>query len=216
MRFNLPRVYPITNSRLSGLSHAEQVERLIRGGATLIQLREKHSDSRQFYHEAKAAITRVRDSKERLIINDRVDIAVAVKADGVHLCQSDMPADAARRLLGKEAIIGLSTHNVAQVELAVRMPVNYVAFGPIFQTATKENPDPVAGLDTLRRVRPMLPSLPLVAIGGITLANAGEVFAAGADAVATIAGLLTDPSTIEENTRRMVDLAAFWQFSSGV
>ena len=207
MPFDLPKVYPITDVLLSGLSHAEQVERLISGGATLIQLREKHAGSREFYYDARAALVAARDSNVRLIINDRADLALALKADGVHLGQSDIPVEAARRLLGEKAIIGVSTHDLAQVELAARMPIDYVAFGPVFTTATKGNPDPVVGLETLREARAMLTSLPLVAIGGITAANAAAVFAAGADSVATIASLLSDPSQIEERTRQMLNKA---------
>ncbi len=205
MRFELPRVYPITDNLLSGLSHAEQVKRLISGGATLIQLREKHSSPREFYDDARAALITARESNVRLVINDRADIALALKADGVHLGQSDLPAEAARRLLGERAIIGISTHDLAQVKLAARMPVDYVAFGPIFATATKGNPDPVVGLNALREARAILSSLPLIAIGGLTIHNAPAVFAAGADSVATIAGLLSDPSRIEENARLMLN-----------
>jgi len=204
MRFDLPRVYPITDTLLSGLSHTEQVKRLISGGATLIQLREKHSSPREFYDNARAALITARESTVRLVINDRVDIALALKADGVHLGQSDLPVEAARRLLGERAIIGISTHDLAQVKLAARMPVDYVAFGPIFATATKGNPDPIVGLNALREARAILSSLPLIAIGGITIRNAPVVFAAGADSVATIAGLLSDPSRIEENARLML------------
>ena len=205
MRFELPRVYPITDNLLSGLSHAEQVKRLISGGVTLIQLREKHSSPREFYDDARAALITARESNVRLVINDRADIALALKADGVHLGQSDLPAEAARRLLGERAIIGISTHDLAQVKLAARMPVDYVAFGPIFATATKGNPDPVVGLNALREARAILSSLPLIAIGGLTIHNAPAVFAAGADSVATIAGLLSDPSRIEENARLMLN-----------
>ena len=205
MRFELPRVYPITDNLLSGLSHAEQVKRLISGGATLIQLREKHSSPREFYDDARAALITARESNVRLVINDRADIALALKADGVHLGQSDLPAEAARRLLGERAIIGISTHDLAQVKLAARMPVDYVAFGPIFATATKGNPDPVVGLNALREARAILSSLPLIAIGGLTIHNAPEVFASGADSVATIASLLSDPSRIEENARLMLN-----------
>ncbi|HVS21817.1 MAG TPA: thiamine phosphate synthase [Pyrinomonadaceae bacterium] len=204
MRLHLPKIYPITDTRLSGLSHSEQVARLIFGGATLIQLRDKHAAPRDFYHAAKSALSIAREHRVRLIINDRVDVALALKADGVHLGQSDISADAARHLLGEDAIIGVSTHSITQAKLASTMPINYVGFGPIFKTETKENPDPVAGLDALRSVRAALGSLPLVAIGGITPTNAREVFKAGADSVATIAGVLADPSKIAENTRRML------------
>jgi len=203
MSLRIPRVYPITDTRLSGLSHAEQVRRLIEGGATLIQLRDKHAAPREFYLEAKAALEVARDHNARLIINDRVDMALGLKADGVHLGQSDMPANAARRLLGSSAIIGLSTHNLTQAALAAEMPVDYIAFGPIFKTGTKKDPDLLTGLEGLRSVRRLI-DMPLVAIGGITLTNATRVFQAGADAVATIAGAVGDPTRISEKMCQML------------
>ena len=207
MTLDLPKVYPITDTQLSGLSHAEQVARLIEGGATLIQLRDKDAAPRDFYREAATALRVARDHNARLIINDRVDIALALKADGVHLGQTDIPVEAARRLLGTEAIIGFSTHNVAQAKLATALPLDYIAFGPIFQTSTKENPDPVAGLVVLRELGTIKGSLPLVAIGGITLASALEVLKAGADALAVIAQLVADPTKISENMDKMLTLA---------
>ncbi len=208
MSLDLPKVYPITDTQLSGLSHAQQVAQLIEGGATLIQLRDKHAAPRDFYREAAAALRVARDHNARLIINDRVDIALALKADGVHLGQTDIPAEAARRLLGTEAIIGFSTHNLAQAKLATALPVDYLAFGPIFQTSTKENPDPVAGLVALQEVGTIKGSLPLVAIGGITLANALKVLKAGADALALISELVADPTKIAENMSKMLALTS--------
>jgi thiamine-phosphate pyrophosphorylase len=204
---DLPKVYPITDTQLSGLSHAQQVARLIHGGASLIQLRDKHAAPQDFYREAAAALQIARDHNARLIINDRVDIALALKADGVHLGQTDLPVEAARGLLGKDAIIGFSTHNLQQAKSATAMPVDYIAFGPVFQTSTKENPDPVSGLPALREVRVIVGSLPLVAIGGITLASAVDVLRAGADAIAMIAELLADPMKIEENTAKILALS---------
>lgn len=204
MTLDLPKVYPITDTWLSGLSHAEQVARLIEGGASLIQLRDKHAAPREFYREAAAALKVARDHHARLIINDRVDIALALKADGVHLGQADMPAEAARRLLGKEAIIGFSTHNIQQAKLATSFPLDYLAFGPVFQTSTKEKADPVTGLSVLEEVGALKGSLPLVAIGGITFANAVEVLKAGADALAVIAELVANPTKIAENMSKML------------
>jgi len=206
VRLELPKIYPITDTQLSGLSHAEQVARLIEGGASLIQLRDKLSAPREFYREAAAALQIARDHGARLIINDRVDIALALKADGVHLGQTDIPVAAARRLLGKEAIIGFSTHNMEQAKLAANLPVDYLAFGPIFPTSTKENPEPVTGLVAMSEVATSKGSLPLVAIGGITLENAREVLKAGADTVAVIAELVADPRKIAENMSRMLAL----------
>ncbi len=204
MVFHLPKVYPITDTNLSGLSHAEQIDRLIAGGATLIQLRDKHAAPRDLYPQAEAALQIARKHDVQLIINDRVDVALALGAAGVHLGQTDMPVEAARRLLGERVIVGISTHNLEQAKLAANMPVDYVAFGPIFKTSTKENPDPIAGLEALRGVRTIVGSLPVVAIGGITLANAGEAWKAGADAVSSIAALVSDPSRIPENMRQML------------
>jgi thiamine-phosphate pyrophosphorylase len=205
---DLPKIYPITDRHLSGLSHAQQVARLIEGGASLIQLRDKDAAPREFYREAAAALQIARDHNARLIINDRVDIALALKADGVHLGQTDLPVEAARSLLGKDAIIGFSTHNLQQAKSATIMPVDYIAFGPVFQTSTKEDPDRVTGLSALREVRSIVGSLPLVAIGGITLASAVEVLRAGADALAMIAELLAEPMKIEENTAKSLALTS--------
>ncbi len=202
--FHLPRVYPITDTHLSGLSHAEQVERLAAGGATLIQLRDKHAALRDFFRAAEAAMKVARKHDVRLIINDRLDVALALQADGVHLGQTDVPVEAARGLLGESAIIGISTHNLSQAALAATMLVDYVAFGPIFPTSTKENPDPIAGLEALRSVRSLLGAVPLVAIGGITLANAEPVWRAGANAVSSIAALVSEPARISENMREML------------
>lgn len=180
------RLYPLTDRRLSGLSHAEQVSRLSEAGSTLVQLREKTLTSLEFYREAAAALVVARERGVRIIINDRVDIAAALQADGVHLGQDDLPPAAARRLLGPQAIIGFSTHSLEQALFAATMPVDYIAIGPIFETSTKETPDPPIGLQGLSLVRQVLGKIPLVAIGGITARNRQEVLDAGADAVAVI------------------------------
>jgi thiamine-phosphate pyrophosphorylase len=187
----LPLVYPITDTRISGLSHADQVRILGEAGATFLQLREKHLSALDFFNEAKAAAAVAREVGIRLIVNDRVDIALALSASGVHLGQDDLPPEAARKLLGKQAIIGYSTHNVLQASVAANLPVDYIAIGPIFETGTKANPDPVVGLDGLRGVRYAVGNIPLVAIGGITLENAPAVIEAGADSVALIGALLS-------------------------
>lgn len=203
----LPKLYPITDARLSGLAHTEQVVRFAAGGATLIQLREKHASPREFYVEAEAALHVARERGVQLIINDRADIALALRADGVHLGQDDLDPLAARRLLGADAIIGYSTHNIEQAIEAAQLPISYLAIGPIFVTHTKENPDPVIGLDGLRRVRAQLDAmatrLPLIAIGGITTENASTILDAGADSVAVVSALLLEP---EEITRRTAEL----------
>lgn len=191
--FPLPRVYPITDTRLSALSHSEQVRLFAEGGAKLVQLRDKQSAALHFYEQAKAALAVAARCGVQLIINDRVDIALAIGAAGVHLGQDDLPPEAARRLLGSDAIIGYSTHNLAQALEASRLPIDYLAIGPIFETSTKPNASPVVGLEGVSSVRQAIGSMPLVAIGGITPANAAEVIAAGADSVALISALFSTP-----------------------
>ena len=187
----LPPVYPITDTTISGLSHAEQVAILANAGATFAQLREKHLPALDFYNEAKTALAIAAEHGITLIVNDRVDVALALGASGVHLGPDDLPPEAARTLLGDKAIIGYSTHNVEQAIAAANFPVSYLAIGPIFETGTKANPDPVVGLDGLRAVRNAIGDMPLVAIGGITLENAPEVIEAGANSVALINALLS-------------------------
>lgn len=200
MKLELPKLYAITDTRISNLSHAEQVLRLSDGGAALIQLREKHKTPREFYEEAKAALAIARERNIKLIINDRVDIAFALKADGVHVGQDDMPPEAARKILGDDAIIGFSTHDITQAIEATKLPIDYIAIGPIFATATKENPDPIVGLENLRRVRDAIGDFSLVAIGGINKENAKEILSNGADSVAVISALLEKPSEITQRT----------------
>lgn len=201
-----PRLYPLTDRALSSLTHAEQVSRLAAGGATLIQIREKHFSPIEFYVAAREAVSVARNLGVRVIINDRADIALATGADGVHLGQDDLPAEAARRLLGEDSIIGVSTHTLAQAKEAACQPVSYIAIGPIFQTTTKVNPDPVIGLDLLREVRANIPAhIPLVAIGGITTAErARAVLAAGADCAAIVSAVLAGADEITARMRELL------------
>ncbi|HEX6284630.1 MAG TPA: thiamine phosphate synthase [Pyrinomonadaceae bacterium] len=203
--FRLPRVYPITDTHLSGLSHADQVASLAEGGATLVQLRDKHASSLQFYEQAKVALKVATSRGVQLIVNDRADIALALGAAGVHLGQDDLPPEAARRLLGSEAVIGYSTHTVEQAFRAATLPVDYVAIGPIFTTPTKQDPSPVVGLDGVRAVRKAIGERSLVAIGGITHENSRDVIMAGADSVAMISGLLKDPAGIVAAVRSLLE-----------
>lgn len=208
MRLTLPKIYPITDRQLSGVSHAEQVARLIDGGATFIQLREKHLPPSEFYRDAEAARKIADASRVTLIINDRLDIAMATGAAGVHLGQDDLPVEAARRLMKHGTIVGFSTHTPQQVEEAARLPIDYVAFGPIFATTTKLNHEPTVGLNQLRTIRKKAGNLLLVAIGGITAANVRTVLDAGADSVAVVYSVIADPARIPENMRQMLNLAA--------
>ena len=203
----LPKVYPITDVRLSKLSHAEQVEKFIRGGAEIIQLREKYAAPKDFYESAKKALKIAQRHKVKIIINDRVDIALALKADGVHLGQEDLPPEHARKILGDKAIIGFSTHNIKQAISAVGLPVNYIAIGPVFSTKTKENPDKTVGVEAVKKVREAVGDFPLVAIGGIETDNLLKVLKAGADSVAIISDLLSDEERIAERMANSLNLA---------
>ncbi len=202
LNIDLPKIYPITDAGVSGLSHAEQIKRLAEGGATLIQFREKFATSRAAFDAAVLADEAVRNYGMRLIINDRVDIALALNSSGVHHGQDDLPPAAARRLLGKAAVIGLSTHSEAQVMAALSQPIDYIAIGPIFPTATKQNPDAVVGLNGLRSIRTIAGDFPLVAIGGIDAGNLSAVFEAGANSAAIIGALLSDPAEIAGRMRQ--------------
>lgn len=197
MKLKLPRIYPITDTRITNLSHAEQVKRLIEGGAEFIQLREKHASSEEFFYQAKEAIELAKKHEVKIIINDRVDIALALKADGVHLGQDDLPPAEARKILGEDAIIGFSTHTVSQAVEAVRLSIDYVAIGPIFSTTTKENPDEVVDLKGVGEVFEAIGDFPLVAIGGITLDNFREVLGQGANSVAVISDLISPSENIK-------------------
>ena len=209
MHFTLPKIYPITDTRISGLSHAEQVERLAAGGATLIQIREKDVLSYRFYIAAGEAIRVAHTHGVKIIINDRVDIALALDADGVHLGQDDLPPDKAREILGDDAIIGFSTHTLEQALAAVKLPVDYIAFGPVFGTTTKTDSDESVGLDGLSAVLAAVGNFPLVAIGGIDAGNLRSVLEAGADSAALINALLSNPSKIEERMRRLIATTRF-------
>lgn len=199
MNFELPKIYPITDVRLSGISHAEQVKKLIDGGARFIQLREKYLAPKDFYFEAENALKIARERGAKIIINDRVDIALALRADGVHLGQDDLPPEKAREILGKNAVIGFSTHNLTQATEAVKLPVDYIAIGPVFSTKTKENADAVIGLEGVKKVREAIGDFPLVAIGGINYRNFQSVLDSGADSVAIISDIVSDAKKITEN-----------------
>jgi len=160
------------------------------GGATLIQLRAKQLGSAAFLELADAAVRAARPYHANIIVNDRADIALMSGAAGVHVGQDDLPPSAARRLLGEGAQVGLSTHSVPQVERALREQISYLAVGPVFGTRSKDTGYAAVGLDLVRSAVRMAGELSVVAIGGITLANARSVIEAGATSVAVISDLL--------------------------
>lgn len=191
-----PFLYPIVDvATLGTRSVGASVAALARGGARLIQFRAKGLTDRAFLERGREAVEAAREVGALLIVNDRVDVALVLGADGVHVGQEDLPPRECRRLLGAEAIVGVSTHNRDEVLAARSEPVDYVAVGPIFPTLTKEVPEPVVGIELLRQARGAS-SKPLVAIGGIKASNAALVVSAGVDGLAVASDLL-----------RQVDLA---------
>lgn len=189
MKLSLPHIYPITDAGISGLDHHVQASLLAASGCRLLQIRDKRVTSREFYEEVLSTIREVRPLGVKLIVNDRVDIALAAGADGVHLGQGDLSPVDARRLMGETAIIGFSSHSVEQARQALGLPIDYLAIGPIFDTKSKTDPDPTVGIDMIKQVRLAIGETPLVAIGGINSTNLQQVLEAGADSAAIISGL---------------------------
>ncbi|HET7212362.1 MAG TPA: thiamine phosphate synthase [Terriglobia bacterium] len=190
MDFRLPRLYAIIDpAQTRNLDPVEAADALLSAGVRLIQYRGKADSSRRLFDVCSAMAERVREAGGMFIVNDRADLARITGADGVHVGQEDLPVEEARRVLHAGQRVGVSTHTRAQFEEAEATSADYVAFGPIFPTGSKERPDPVVGLEQLREMRG-LTRRPLVAIGGITLDNAALVIEAGADSVAVIHGLL--------------------------
>ncbi len=160
----------------------------VAGGATTVQLRGKKWTSREFLERGVEAVRLLRPQRIPLIINDRMDIALACEADGVHLGQDDMPLSYARKILGKKRIIGISASTVAEAETAEKEGADYIGVGAIFRTFSKKDIGPLLGLEGLRKIRHRV-NIPILAIGGISAANAAEVISAGADGVGVISAI---------------------------
>lgn len=203
-----PRLYPIvdagrfsTTDELAGFA-AE----LAAGGCTLLQYRNKGGNARVMVDQARELRRLSRAGTPvpwRLIMNDRADLALAAEFDGVHVGQDDLLPESIRSIIGAERWLGVSTHNPEQVREADRTSADYLAIGPVFSTSSKDRPDPVVGLEGVRRAR-QLTRKPLVAIGGITRSNAASVIEAGADAVAVISDLLRAPRKSAEEFFRVL------------
>lgn len=203
-----PTLYLVTDRRLAGnLSLTELVEKALAGGVTVVQLREKECPSREFY-ELAIKVKKIIPPEIPLIINDRMDIALAAQADGLHLGQTDLPVEIARKYLGSEAIIGLSVENKEQLLAALDLPVDYLAISPLFSTPTKTFTIPAWGLEGLAAAR-KLTNLPLVAIGGINESNAAEVIRAGADGIAVVSAICaaSDPQEAARRLRFIIEEA---------
>ncbi|MBX7055098.1 MAG: thiamine phosphate synthase [Pyrinomonadaceae bacterium] len=208
MTFDLPKIYPITDAGLSGISHAEQVRRLVGGGARLIQLREKDRGAAHWIDDARDALAAAKNGGAKLIINDRVDVAMMIGADGVHLGQDDLPPAEARKLLGPDKIIGFSTHSLEQALAALELPVDYIGVGPIFATNTKPAHDPVVGIELLSTIRNTGGSAKIVAIGGINADTLLAVLNAGADSAAMVGAVIGEADLIGERMKAMIRLAS--------
>ncbi|SJZ41610.1 thiamine-phosphate pyrophosphorylase [Trichlorobacter thiogenes] len=184
----------VTDRSLSqGRSLVEVVAEAVAGGVTCVQLREKTCSTRQFLDEALALKALLQPLRVSLIINDRVDIAMAVGADGVHLGQSDMPISHARHLLGPDCLIGISAESVQDALAAEQQGADYIGISPVFSTPTKTDTAPALGLNGIRQIRELV-RIPLVGIGGINLTNARQVIAAGADGVAVVSAIMAAES----------------------
>jgi thiamine-phosphate pyrophosphorylase len=191
----LPRLYPVLDVDVSvagGWEPGALARALFDGGARLIQLRAKTLTSGLLLDLADRLVEVARPFDARVVVNDRADIARLAGASGVHVGQDDLPAAAARAIVGPDAIVGLSTHTAEQIEAGLRDPVSYLAVGPVFGTATKATGYAPVGLALVRRAAARAGAIPIVAIGGIDLARAADVLAAGAASVAVISDLLTD------------------------
>jgi thiamine-phosphate pyrophosphorylase len=185
-----PFVYPILDADLLGGRPAGEVSRaLVLGGARLLQVRAKRLADRLLCELAREVVAAARAGGALVVVNDRPDVARIAGADGVHVGQEDLPAADVRRLMPVPALVGLSTHDVSQLRAAPAGVLDYVAIGPVFATRSKAAPDPVVGLDGVAAARAST-SLPLIAIGGITPANAESVVEAGADGVAVISEVM--------------------------
>jgi len=192
----LPRLYPILDAALfaaekdPALAMARFAEQLAAGGATVIQLRNKRGSAQELLSQARE-VRRAAPSVQ-WIMNDRADLCLAAGFDGVHVGQDDLSPAGARNVVGGERWVGVSTHNAGQLGVAAAGPADYLAIGPVFATASKEQPEPVVGLEGVRQARAPTRK-PLVAIGGITRANCRGVLEAGADSVAVIGDLAKFP-----------------------
>lgn len=190
-----------------GLSYTELAQQMCAGGAKLLQLRVKEHPTRDFLTIAHQVRRICRYAECLLIINDRADVALAVDADGVHLGQDDLPVGAARRMLGSGKVLGVSTHDPEQACAAAREGADYIGFGPLFGTQTKETGYTARGLEQLQEIRRLV-RIPIVAIGGITLERAPLVLTAGADAVAMISEIVRAPDVAARVAAAMRTLTA--------
>jgi thiamine-phosphate pyrophosphorylase len=185
MRLVLPKLYVILDAALLNNSPHDCAQELAAAGVRLMQYRDKSASARDLLQTSRELVSSLKPRGVSVVVNDRPDVAALAGAAGVHVGQQDLEPERARAVVGKEIWIGVSTHNLDQFRRAAATSADYIAVGPIFLTTSKQNPDPVVGLEFVRQVR-TLTDKPIVAIGGITLERAASVIAAGADSVAVI------------------------------
>lgn len=200
-------IYLVTGRGLCGPRHLEEIVlQAVDGGVAYVQLREKDVSTRFFVQEAKRIKKLLSSYKIPLIINDRIDVALACGAEGVHIGQEDMPYEIARKLMGPKAIIGLSVEDWGDVEESQKLDVDYIGVSPVFPTPTKTDTKGVWGLAGLAKIK-AFSRHPLVAIGGINESNAAEVIAAGADCIAVVSAICAapDPAGATRNLKSIID-----------
>ncbi len=193
-------LYTIVDSRFCIKERLDTCVEILKGGAKILQLREKVLSDREKIKIGKAISKLCRDFGAIFIVNDRVDIALYCEADGVHLGQDDIPVELAKDILGINKIYGLSTHTFKQVKEAATLSIDYIGFGPIFPTKSKENPDPVVGTESLKKVKKEYKNLPVCAIGGINFSNIESVLEATPEMVCVMSGI-----TMRENIKKEVE-----------
>lgn len=201
------RLYLVTDENQSLEKLCEVVEQAVRGGTSMVQVREKHGDIRAFIRRAEAVKQVLRDSGVPLIINDRVDVALAVGADGVHLGQSDMPVALARKLIGDKMLLGLSVENELQLHQAGSLPIDYIGLSAVFSTPTKTDTVKHWGLDGLRHAVNSC-HLPVVAIGGINRSNINQVAATGTAGIALVSAICnaSDPEKASQELLNLMEV----------
>jgi thiamine-phosphate pyrophosphorylase len=192
MRLVLPRLYVILDAALLTTPVEDGAQELAEAGVRLLQYRAKGEPALNMLNNCRKLAALMAPRQVSFIVNDRPDIANLAEATGVHVGQEDLDVEPARDLVGKEKVVGISTHNLEQFRVAAKTSADYIAVGPIFATLSKADPDPVVGAELIRRVRD-LSDKPIVAIGGITLRNAASVIQAGADCVAVLSDILRAP-----------------------
>jgi len=203
-RLVLPRLYVILDAALLTIPETECAQKLVDAGVRLLQYRNKQASARELFDRSKRLASLLIPQGVTFVVNDRADVACAAGASGVHVGQEDMAVEATRAVIGPENLLGVSTHNLEQFEQAAGTSADYIAVGPVFSTSTKANPDPVVGIEFIRKLR-SLTNKPIVAIGGITLERAAEVVQVGADSIAVISDILQAPDP-GQRARQYIEL----------